>query len=127
RRANRLSIKPWVLPGMAIQWGAFFVAAAIVVFYGVYGYFVESIVRIGFSVYQVGAVLGAIALVMTIDVPMFRGARSTGAIRWGRIPARSQYVLILLAVTRSEEHTSELQSLRHLVCRLLLENKKSLP
>src|ERR1035441_10898537 len=26
-------------------------------------------------------------------------------------------------VVRSEEHTSELQSLRHLVCRLLLENK----
>src|ERR1039458_10489519 len=25
---------------------------------------------------------------------------------------------------RSEEHTSELQSLRHLVCRLLLEKKK---
>src|SRR5205814_5396471 len=27
---------------------------------------------------------------------------------------------------RSEEHTSELQSLRHLVCRLLLEKKKNL-
>src|SRR5437899_4451878 len=27
-------------------------------------------------------------------------------------------------LTRSEEHTSELQSLRHLVCRLLLEKKK---
>src|SRR5437899_9272306 len=27
---------------------------------------------------------------------------------------------------RSEEHTSELQSLRHLVCRLLLEKKKRL-
>src|SRR5205814_10053987 len=27
------------------------------------------------------------------------------------------------AGTRSEEHTSELQSLRHLVCRLLLEKK----
>src|SRR5947199_3831664 len=26
---------------------------------------------------------------------------------------------------RSEEHTSELQSLRHLVCRLLLEKKKT--
>ncbi len=99
RRANRLSIRPWVVIGMAIQWAAFAVAAAIVVFYGVYGYFVESIVRIGFSVYQVGAVLGAIVLVMTIDVPMFRGAKSTGAIRWGSIPARSQYVLILLAVT----------------------------
>src|SRR5437899_8355833 len=28
-------------------------------------------------------------------------------------------------VQRSEEHTSELQSLRHLVCRLLLEKKKN--
>src|ERR1035438_9692300 len=28
---------------------------------------------------------------------------------------------------RSEEHTSELQSLRHLVCRLLLEKKKKTP
>src|SRR5947199_3255568 len=27
-------------------------------------------------------------------------------------------------ILRSEEHTSELQSLRHLVCRLLLEKKK---
>src|SRR5258705_12166328 len=30
------------------------------------------------------------------------------------------------ARARSEEHTSELQSLRHLVCRLLLEKKKKL-
>src|SRR5438045_6916039 len=29
-------------------------------------------------------------------------------------------------VVRSEEHTSELQSLRHLVCRLLLEKKKNI-
>src|SRR2546425_4149544 len=29
--------------------------------------------------------------------------------------------------TRSEEHTSELQSLAYLVCRLLLEKKKHLP
>src|SRR5262245_34111215 len=30
----------------------------------------------------------------------------------------------LMSSIRSEEHTSELQSLRHLVCRLLLEKKK---
>src|SRR3712207_8793349 len=30
-------------------------------------------------------------------------------------------------VRRSEEHTSELQSRQYLVCRLLLEKKKSLP
>src|SRR5262245_65600811 len=29
-----------------------------------------------------------------------------------------------IKTARSEEHTSELQSLRHLVCRLLLEKKK---
>src|SRR5258705_6172570 len=29
-----------------------------------------------------------------------------------------------ISMMRSEEHTSELQSLRHLVCRLLLEKKK---
>src|SRR5258705_5004690 len=29
-----------------------------------------------------------------------------------------------VGTSRSEEHTSELQSLRHLVCRLLLEKKK---
>src|ERR1035438_10791866 len=32
--------------------------------------------------------------------------------------------LVKNASIRSEEHTSELQSLRHLVCRLLLEKKK---
>src|SRR5258705_7259103 len=32
--------------------------------------------------------------------------------------------LVGLNKERSEEHTSELQSLRHLVCRLLLEKKK---
>src|SRR3989442_2792113 len=33
-------------------------------------------------------------------------------------------VLTCALPIRSEEHTSELQSLRHLVCRLLLEKKK---
>src|SRR5215208_7887357 len=38
---------------------------------------------------------------------------------------RSEYKSRLVE-HRSEEHTSELQSRRHLVCRLLLENKKSI-
>src|SRR5262245_66005239 len=36
----------------------------------------------------------------------------------------SDAVVYATAAARSEEHTSELQSLRHLVCRLLLEKKK---
>src|SRR5258705_1142664 len=34
-------------------------------------------------------------------------------------------VVVEFVRRRSEEHTSELQSLRHLVCRLLLEKKKN--
>src|SRR5437899_6438320 len=38
---------------------------------------------------------------------------------------RDVRVHVPAVVPRSEEHTSELQSLRHLVCRLLLEKKKN--
>src|SRR5437899_5395447 len=88
RRANRVSVKSWVGTGMAVQWAAFFVAAAVVVFYGVYGYFVESIVRIGFSVYPVMAVLGCLVLVMALDIPMFKGGRPTVPIRCAHIALR---------------------------------------
>src|SRR5437899_10669989 len=46
---------------------------------------------------------------------------------WGFDPDTKFPVLIITQDEtghRSEEHTSELQSLRHLVCRLLLEKKK---
>src|SRR5947199_4592239 len=45
---------------------------------------------------------------------------------WQRRIALQQGVLGVprIEINRSEEHTSELQSLRHLVCRLLLEKKK---
>src|SRR5438045_8237677 len=40
-------------------------------------------------------------------------------------PLAAQFGRLTLWIKRSEEHTSELQSLRHLVCRLLLEKKKT--
>src|SRR2546425_3401713 len=43
-------------------------------------------------------------------------AASLSALAWSRSMAGSRH--------RSEEHTSELQSLAYLVCRLLLEKKK---
>src|SRR5205814_5189653 len=47
--------------------------------------------------------------------------------RWSApIIQGSRWVGCRLDDNRSEEHTSELQSLRHLVCRLLLEKKKNL-
>src|SRR5690349_23483205 len=44
--------------------------------------------------------------------------------RTGSAGAMSQALVMLGAIARSEEHTSELQSRRDLVCRLLLEKKK---
>src|SRR5439155_3049424 len=46
---------------------------------------------------------------------------------WGihHILVGYDHIAFLLALLRSEEHTSELQSRGHLVCRLLLEKKKS--
>src|SRR5258708_21214571 len=45
-----------------------------------------------------------------------------GKVVWGRVKEIPQVAGWL---ARSEEHTSELQSPDHLVCRLLLEKKKS--
>src|SRR2546422_1966266 len=50
-----------------------------------------------------------------------RGGGGGGARPHGEARARHRYV----RVGRSEEHTSELQSRLHLVCRLLLEKKKN--
>ena len=84
--------------GGALQWVILGVAAAIVVYYGVKGYFVEAEVRIGYSVYQVMAVLFAMITVTALDIFLFFGARSLGDVQWGKMPPRSQYVLVMLAV-----------------------------
>src|SRR5690625_4207455 len=69
-------------------------------------------------------------------LPRVRGRAAAGAHApagvWGSVGADAHRVLdrphqldlLLGALGRSEEHTSELQSRGHLVCRLLLEKKK---
>jgi cytochrome bd-type quinol oxidase subunit 1 len=99
RRANRKPVVPWAKTGSIVQAAMFAIAAGVVLFYGVYGYFVEAIVRIGFSVYQVLAVLFCIFGVTIVDIFLVRGAGSRGEIRWGQMPERSQYALFILAVT----------------------------
>src|SRR5258706_11990472 len=57
--------------------------------------------------------------------------RSVGKLIPNKVPARCWQVISIdmigdhLPASRSEEHTSELQSLTNLVCRLLLEKKKT--
>jgi cytochrome d ubiquinol oxidase subunit I len=81
------------------QWLLFAMAAVVVVFFGAYGYFVEAIVRINFSIVQVSSVLMVLIVGTAIDVVIFRGAPVVGEIQWGKIPERAQYILFLLATS----------------------------
>src|SRR5215212_11365234 len=55
---------------------------------------------------------------------LFRSQAQPGVVRTGERQREHVGAATGLRL-RSEEHTSELQSLRHLVCRLLLEKKKA--
>jgi cytochrome bd-type quinol oxidase subunit 1 len=99
RRTGKIAAVAWAKAGHAAQLAIFAGAAIFVIFLGVYGYFVEASVRIGLSVPQVSAVLFAMVSITIIDIFLFHGAKRTGEVRWGKIPAISQYVLIFIAVT----------------------------
>jgi cytochrome d ubiquinol oxidase subunit I len=99
RRTGKTATVPWAKTGHAAQLTIFAATAIFVIFLGVYGYFVEATVRIGLSVPQVLSVLFAMVAITAIDIFLFRHASKSGEVRWGRIPAISQYVLIFIAVT----------------------------
>src|ERR1039458_8291824 len=58
---------------------------------------------------------------ITCPLPISPSRFSTGTLQSFRMMGQVDEPRI--PIDRSEEHTSELQSLRHLVCRLLLEKK----
>ena len=99
RRGNRIPTVSWAAMGKIVQALVIAAAAGVVLGYGIYSYYVPSNIRIGFSIYQVGAVLSAMAIFVAIDIPLLRGAQEIGAIRWGQIPARAQYALFFLAIS----------------------------
>ncbi|MFQ5954075.1 MAG: hypothetical protein ACE5JZ_03325, partial [Kiloniellales bacterium] len=71
----------------------------VVVFLGVYGFVVmeqASPFLRNVAVSQFLQIIGCLILVTAIDVFLFRGAEEIGGLRWGRIPLRSQYALLLL-------------------------------
>src|SRR5262245_63389028 len=79
----------------------------------------------------IGALLFALYLCTASMELAIRRHMTDGSLQWLRDAPRARAAIdlyclpasYLARVGRSEEHTSELQSLRHLVCRLLLEKK----
>ena len=71
----------------------------VVVFLGVYGFVVmeqASPFLRNVAVSQFLQLISALILVTAIDLFLYRGAEQIGELKWGKIPVRSQYALLLL-------------------------------
>jgi hypothetical protein len=78
--------------------GVFFGCAYFnIIFLAVYGYYIPANVRVGLSVPQVATTLSCLFFMFTLNSFMMKGAKQMGPIEWGKISARSQYALIMLA------------------------------
>ena len=99
RRGNKQATSSFAATGNWIQVVTLLASIVGIVSIGIYGYFVPAAVRVGLSVYQPLMVGAFMILFLVLDVPISRGAKSLGEIRWGQIPRISQYVLFFLAAT----------------------------
>src|SRR5689334_25115188 len=79
---------------------------------------------VGVGKTHLACALGHIAIRRRRGVHMARADKLFKRLKAARLDNTLDYEMRRLATTRSEEHTSELQSQFHLVCRLLLEKKK---
>ncbi|NOG82836.1 MAG: hypothetical protein D8M57_05720 [Candidatus Scalindua sp. AMX11] len=88
--------------GKAAQILLLFVTVLIAVVYlAYYGFVVmekANMVLRFLSVTQVSVVISCLIVNAVIDVFLFKNAKEVGKIRWGKIPLRSQYALLLLCV-----------------------------
>lgn len=82
----------------------YFVTAVISIVFilGPYGFTVMAVANpllrdIAFT--QWSMMMTCLLLISAIDVYLFKGAKEIGAIVWGKMPVRAQYVLILLCIT----------------------------
>ena len=99
RRGNKQTVSSFTVAGNAIQIVALLASIGGIVGIGIYGYFVPAAVRVGLAVYQPLMVGAFVVLFLALEVPVYRGAKSLGEIRWGQMPRLSQYVLFFLATT----------------------------
>ena len=99
RRANKIATVSWVTTGNALQIALFTVGLINITLLGVYyGYFTNNVYKVAASIPQVLTTLIILVVSTVIDTLMYKGAKEVAPLHWGRMPARSQYALFLLAV-----------------------------
>ncbi len=98
RRAGRVPAVAWARTGTAVEWGLVGLMALTIAALGIYGYFAPAHIRIKTSIWQIYVLIGGIVVTFLLDHALLRGATTVAAARWGTMPRRGQYVLVLLAV-----------------------------
>lgn len=100
RRANKMPIVTWAPVGNAVQAALFTAGVANIIILGVYyGYYTDTVYKVASSVPQVATTFTVIFFALIIDAMIYRGATEVGQFAWGRVPGRSQYALVLIAVS----------------------------
>src|SRR5690554_7491444 len=78
-----------------------------------------------YALYLASFVVGFTSVIGVVIAYVYRGKGPAWLDEHYRYQIRTFWIGLLYASVRSEEHTSELQSRPHLVCRLLLEKKNT--
>ena len=100
RRSGKTPTVGWSKVGNIIIAAIFGLAVAGIVIIGIAGFTVPSDYRVNvLTPIQVMLALAVMILVTVIDLIMYRKAMRSSEINWGQMTDRSQYVLILLAIT----------------------------
>ena len=100
RRSGKSPVAGWSKTANTIIGGIIAAAVIVVIVLGVMGYYVPSLMRVNtLTPAQVVIVLAVLLSVTIIDILLYRRATVTGTVQWGKMTGRSQYALILLAVT----------------------------
>ncbi len=97
RRAGREPTVAWHRQGTTIQWSLVGLTALAITALGVYGYFAPAEVRIRTSIWQIIVLMIGIVATFVLDLFLLRGAKTVAQVRWGTLPRRGHYVLIMLA------------------------------
>lgn len=98
RRSDKVATVRWAPLGNALLIGVYVAAVVNIIFLGVYyGYFTNTVYKVGSSVAQVSTTLIVIVAGLVIDTLMFRNAKRLPS-HWGRIPDRAQYALFALPI-----------------------------
>ncbi len=97
QRGNKIPTVSWAKFGNVFMSVFFFFAYVNIVWLAVYGYYIPANVRVGLSVPQVATTLSCLVFMSVLNLFMLKGAKQGGPVEWGRMTARSQYALIMLA------------------------------